>query len=333
MGPDGNSDPVDGEKLSLILQNNNVRLMVISACSSAAPTPKEVQETVGPFDGVAQNLIAGISGVSAVVAMQFDIENQAAETFSKTFYTQLLSAGRTLDEIVALGRKAVIAKMNTGHRAWVTPVLYWRSKGCKVFEIDPGTAKDPKIQVLLNQHDTAIQSYLRTISDAIRFLAHMPGQAILLTDPWRKSIEDLQKEKCKLQGDVLRLIGDCKQPGCDIQCRLIMSLQTPTVIGDVKVNINYPIDKASYKSVTSGTDTPGNFPLASNQAAGTVNLFIQNASGGNIWEPGEYELAVLSLQLVPGNIGHFEVSMADIRIDKGGTYVNDSVNAIVYAIP
>lgn len=61
------SDVVDTKTLEVLLQNSGVRLMVMTSFASAAPTPDEDMQTIGPFNGVAQTLIAGISGVNAVV--------------------------------------------------------------------------------------------------------------------------------------------------------------------------------------------------------------------------------------------------------------------------
>ena len=155
-----------------------MRLVVLSACSSAAPTPKQVEETVSPFEGVAQKLITGNSGVSAVVAMQFDLENKAAVEFSKSFYSHLLKPGLSLDEIVTMGRKAIMVSLDAGHRAWVNPVLYWRSKGCKVFELNKpnGLFIEPDVQILIDKDNDALQIYLKFITNVSQqFLAQSPG--------------------------------------------------------------------------------------------------------------------------------------------------------------
>jgi hypothetical protein len=92
--------------------------------------------------------------------MQFDMESEAAVIFSKTFYTRLLAPDPTdgspegseratggspegserategrVDQVVTQCRKALVAAMDAGHRAWITPVLYSRCKDGRVFDM------------------------------------------------------------------------------------------------------------------------------------------------------------------------------------------------------
>jgi hypothetical protein len=127
------SDPLNAYDLSNILRNTEVQLVVFTACASAAAMPDEEPYPTGAFDGMAQRLVSGISGVTGTVAMQFDMEADAAVTFSQAFYQHLLEPDRTLVEAVTLARKRVSVRMGLGHRAWVTPTVYCRGQGGRVF--------------------------------------------------------------------------------------------------------------------------------------------------------------------------------------------------------
>lgn len=129
------SDWLNAYDLSNILRNTEVQLVVFTACMSAAAMPDEEPYPIGAFDGMAQRLVSGISGVTGTVAMQFDMEADAAVTFSQAFYQHLLEPDRTLVEAVTLARKQVSVRMGLGHRAWVTPTVYCRGQGGRVFRL------------------------------------------------------------------------------------------------------------------------------------------------------------------------------------------------------
>ena len=343
VGSDGNSEILDDEKLNVILQDSGVRLVVLSACSSAAPTPQQVEETVSPFEGVAQKLITGNSGVSAVVAMQFDLENKAAVEFSKSFYSHLLKPGLSLDEIVTMGRKAIMVSLDAGHRAWVNPVLYWRSKGCKVFELNKpnGLFIEPDVQILIDKDNDALQIYLKFITNVSQqFLAQSPGpEAVAMLHAeiasWQAAVEGFQQDQSQWLGENLRLVGGSTSPGGNFQCRLVLRVQAPTQIGDVKASITFPNDKISYQSAADGANTPGNILLAGANPGGGVTLMLQDASAGNTWAPGDYELAVLNFQVKAGAVEPIQwIKVSDVLVtkDSAKTQLN-SLNAVVYVIP
>jgi hypothetical protein len=133
------SDWFTAHDLANMLQNTPVRLAVFTACSSAAPTPDEPPDEtlypIGAFSGIAQRLLSDSSGIAAAVAMQFDMEADAAVAFSQTFYRQLLNPDTTLAESVTLARQQVSFLKGIAHRAWITPAAYCRAKQWKVFDI------------------------------------------------------------------------------------------------------------------------------------------------------------------------------------------------------
>jgi CHAT domain-containing protein len=131
------SHPVDADTLAVMLQSTSVRLVVLTACSTAQPAPDGQSHNAGAFNGVAQGLLdrEGDDGPAAVVAMQFDLEETAAVVFTGSFYRNLFAPDRPLDEVVSLARQDLVTRFDLGHRAWVTPAVYSRRIGGRVFEL------------------------------------------------------------------------------------------------------------------------------------------------------------------------------------------------------
>jgi hypothetical protein len=109
----------------LLADHSSLRLVVLNACEGARSANND------PFAGVAQTLLQ--QGVPAVVAMQFEITDEAAVTFSEGFYTSL-TRGRPVDVAVSDARKGVYSIPN--YTEWATPVLYMRSTDGVLFDLE-----------------------------------------------------------------------------------------------------------------------------------------------------------------------------------------------------
>ena len=88
-----------------------------------------------PFAGVAQSLVQ--QRIPAVIAMQFEISDQAAIAFSRGFYSALAD-GFPVDAALSEGRKAIFALGN--ELEWGTPVLYTCLPDGNVFKIQQPAA-------------------------------------------------------------------------------------------------------------------------------------------------------------------------------------------------
>jgi WD40 repeat protein len=114
-----------GDELGVLLHDHrSLRIAILNACEGARGSIHD------PFSGVAQRLVQ--QGIPAVVAMQFEISDQAAITFGKEFYAPLAD-GYPVDAALAETRKAIFFAEGTGLE-WGTPVLYMRSPDGIVFE-------------------------------------------------------------------------------------------------------------------------------------------------------------------------------------------------------
>ncbi|MFJ7332728.1 CHAT domain-containing protein [Streptomyces sp. NPDC101110] len=117
-----------GDFERLIADSPHLRLIVLNACDSAVSGAEDV------FTSTAASLVH--AGVPAVVAMQYEITDQAALVFASSFYERIAD-GLPVDRAVTRAREEV--KMRQGSLEWATPVLFLASDQTRVF----ASADDP----------------------------------------------------------------------------------------------------------------------------------------------------------------------------------------------
>ncbi len=126
----GDPAPVSGAQLGALLRDERtLRLAVLNACEGA-------RTTHDPFAGVAQRLIQ--QSIPAAIAMQTNISDRAARTFSQHLY-HALANGYPLDAALGEARKGIFAAGNPTE--WSIPVLFMRSPSGQLFEMEPTPAK------------------------------------------------------------------------------------------------------------------------------------------------------------------------------------------------
>ncbi len=122
---EGHRKTVSGQFLGALLHDHApLRLAVLNACEGARTSRTD------PFAGVAQSLV--LQGVPSVIAMQFEITDEAAITLTGEFYGALAD-GYPLDAALAEARKATMAQGNDVE--WAIPVLYLRSPDGQIFDV------------------------------------------------------------------------------------------------------------------------------------------------------------------------------------------------------
>ena len=122
---DGTARPISAVDLArLISENPSLRLVVLNACESA------FTGAGGVFTSTAAKLVR--EGVAAVVAMQYEITDDAALVFASSFYGQI-ARGEPVDRAMTRAREAV--KMTNGSLEWATPVLFLSSEETQIFEV------------------------------------------------------------------------------------------------------------------------------------------------------------------------------------------------------
>ena len=131
----GKGQPVHGDRLAAVLQNRrSLRLAILNACEGARNSRQD------PYSSVATRLIQ--QGVPAVIAMQFEITDEAALTFADELYTAL-AEGWPVDAALAEARSAIYTLPSDIE--WGTPVLYLRAADGVLFDVGALESSDPTI--------------------------------------------------------------------------------------------------------------------------------------------------------------------------------------------
>jgi hypothetical protein len=117
---------VGSQYLGMLLHDHeSLRVAVLNACEGARSSKQD------PFAGSAQTLVQ--QGIPAVIAMQFEIADDVAQTFAHELYGALADS-YPIDAAVTEARKAIFA---TGRETeWATPVLYLRAPDGRIFDVD-----------------------------------------------------------------------------------------------------------------------------------------------------------------------------------------------------
>lgn len=124
----GSGISVSGTVLGNLLQDHfSLRLVVLNTCEGARSSRTD------PFASVATSLVQ--TGIPCVVAMQFEVTDQAAIAFSKEFY-RAIADNYPIDAAVSEARKAMNYSV-LNNVEWGTPVLYMRAQDGMIFDISP----------------------------------------------------------------------------------------------------------------------------------------------------------------------------------------------------
>ena len=123
---DGNTSTVDADDMYVLARSSSVRLVVLSACKTAA---HDEENTSDAIMGMAPKLVA--AGVPAVVAMQYEVPEDTAVAFVRDLY-QFLADGDPLDAAMTEARIGVYFD-NDDKLHWAIPVLFMRSPDGKIW--------------------------------------------------------------------------------------------------------------------------------------------------------------------------------------------------------
>lgn len=146
-GEEGRSHVLGATDLGRLLGDHaSLRLAVLNSCEGARSSKLDV------FSSTAAVLVR--RGTPAVIAMQYEITDDAAVELSRSFYAAV-AAGMPVDAALGEARKAVALAL-PGTLEWGTPVLYLRAPDGKIFDIDPATV--PPVPVLPTADVTAPSS-------------------------------------------------------------------------------------------------------------------------------------------------------------------------------
>jgi hypothetical protein len=127
------SQPVTSETLSALLQERDIRLVVLTACDTSTMPRKLESRAAVPV--AAEDLVR--RGIRAVVANQLPLPNATAASFVGPLYRSLLQEG-DVDKAVAEGRVELFTNLNnssdTAKLEWGIPTLHRHLSGAMPFE-------------------------------------------------------------------------------------------------------------------------------------------------------------------------------------------------------
>jgi hypothetical protein len=123
---------VSGESIGVYLRDEQtLRLVILNACEGGRGARQDA------FAGTAQSLV--LKNIPAVIAMQFEVTDDAAITMAHEFYSALAD-GYAVDAALAEARKAMFARGSTVE--WGTPVLFLRAANGRIFNVDRSNARN-----------------------------------------------------------------------------------------------------------------------------------------------------------------------------------------------
>ena len=211
------ASPITGPELEGLLGQHGIQLVTLGACKTAT------RDIFSVWSSVAVALLKG--RIPSVVAMQFAVYDDFAALFMAMVYKGLV-AGRTIDEAVSSGRKAIHGRCygeRAGTRDWGAPVLYSRAPSGYVFPpVEDGEARQQAERELdflsgLHQAWWDWTDHRATVSaEQLRYLAglgeslHMePAQALLLLrsavvagEPVKPWLDQLQETGAGLMAEL-----------------------------------------------------------------------------------------------------------------------------------
>jgi hypothetical protein len=311
-------DPADAEQLYIAFRNGRVPLVVLTACSSAAAAPNGTDYPPMAFESLAQTLVERQWGPSAAVAMQFDLETDAAEAFSRAFYEKLFQPGWSLDQALAAARTALIFRFGAGHRCWVTPALYWRCIDGRVFEFQAVSGDlTPEQAEKLRTIDALVETLSQHLVELAREPAEVQAAVAQLRQQWQARIEQLLQERGAVLGETLRLVGGRLGPDGRAECQLRLRTRVPMAVGDVRVAVAWEAAEFDLAEHAPGPHAPAGSVFV--QPGPPLTVLVQNASGGAVLPPGEYELVKLRFRLRTAEPKPlFRITLADATVARGG---------------
>ena len=156
----GKAAPLYATQLARLLarQRHDLRLVLLNACEGARGGRLDL------FAGTAATLVG--SGIPAVLAMQYEITDDAAIAFARTFY-EALADNLPVDTAVADARNAMTLR-NRFSLEWGTPVLYLRAPDGRLFDFKGQTMVEPIPLQPLAQRDVAAKQFEPTLNALIK---------------------------------------------------------------------------------------------------------------------------------------------------------------------
>lgn len=175
---DGRAAHFSATRLGRLLADQDaLRLVLLNSCEGARGSERDI------FSSTASILVR--RGIPAVLAMQYEITDQAAIEFARTFY-EAVSDGMPVDGAVAEARKAISFAVNNTVE-WGAPVLYMRSADGVLFDLAE-TEYRRHLPTSASQVQTEVSE-----ESAVRLeQLYLDGLAAFWLEQWDKAVRCLQ---------------------------------------------------------------------------------------------------------------------------------------------
>jgi tetratricopeptide (TPR) repeat protein len=171
----GRTYSLHASDLAMLLRGHqSLRLVLLNACDTGRAS------ALDPFSSVAGALMR--RGIPAVLAMQFEITDQAAIEFSQTFYGAVADQ-LPVDVSVTEARHAIRLAL-PGTLEWGTPVLYLRSPDGYIFDLADAPALSQSIR---RPADAAVSDDAAAAEELNRL--YVDGLGAFYTDRWDQAVE------------------------------------------------------------------------------------------------------------------------------------------------
>lgn len=110
---------------NILMESDDLRLVFLNSCEGAKGNENDA------FSSASATLVS--KGIAAAVAMQYEITDEAAIEFSRSFY-EAVADGLPVDAAVAAGRTSLSNKVSDTLE-WGTPVLYMHAPDGRIFDV------------------------------------------------------------------------------------------------------------------------------------------------------------------------------------------------------
>lgn len=186
---EGSSKYISSDLIRILLQGKTqLRLVVLNSCLGAQATASE------PFASVAAGMVR--AGVPAVIAMQFEVSDRAAEIIAGTFYKSL-ALNFPVDAALTEARRQ-IALLDRNSLEWATPVLFMQVPDGQLFNVN----RQPEARIAALQKQDSSEKSPVVSQPASPSTAQSPAAAKPSVDLNTKAAESYQAgEDAALRGD------------------------------------------------------------------------------------------------------------------------------------
>ena len=336
---DGDEDPVSASRLAPILDTPDLKLVILTACSSSQPLPERPRPFTYPlyaFDGVAHRLLRK-TRVGAVVAMQFDFEDQAAPIFSKKFYGQFLIDKNGLDSVVSSVRRELNRIPRLGRLTWATPTLYWHPRDGHFFEIVGELSENEQRDLAVLEAQVA--AYRTAIGDLEEFRGKLAGDVKgrlqPLVDRWQANLKKAMDRRVQILGNTVFLSYGQGSPGEVIEVNLGLRARADMAVKRIDLNVTYPNKSLLFQPSDRGIQLDEDNLIVQETPGRAGSLTIRFEVGKERPWPGGpdkiYSLGVLKFKVLDAALaGVEELQFKEIRIDPKDSGTPDTLPGLVH---